>query len=105
MLLEFKLYKAKEGTDLYKTVVEAYNNPNYFIIIGEEKLGKLDCYKIHNVSEDGIKIFGGFIGCSGLCSKEDLRLTVGYGYESMELDINDDLTVKDISEIKRLNNL
>ena len=106
MWIEFKLYKAKEGTSLHKTVVESYNNPNEFIIIGEERLGQLDCYKVHNLGKDGVKIFGDFVSCSMLCPKKDLKLTVDCGYETMELDIDDDdLTVKDISEIKRLNDL
>ncbi len=108
MILEFKLYKLKETSVMYKVAVEDSNNPNEFIIVGEQLLSKdYDCYKvIQSIDNEDLKLISGLkLDEFGfLIKKDDLELTVDWGYESLELDIPKDyLTLDIIENIQRLN--
>jgi hypothetical protein len=108
MNLEFKLYELKEESRLYKKAVIETKGPNEFIIVGEELLGgKLDCFKVHQVSEEGICIIGGLLidECAFTVPKEDLVIKANNcSYESAEFDISKKyLTMEIIENIQRLN--
>lgn len=108
VILEFKLYKLKETSVMYKVAVEDSNNPNEFIIVGEQLLSKdYDCYKvIQSIDNEDLKLISGLkLDEFGfLIKKDDLELTVDWGYESLELDIPKDyLTLDIIENIQRLN--
>jgi hypothetical protein len=106
MILKFKTYQLKEGTKMYKDMVEKTNQPNDFIIVGEEMLGSLDCYKAHQIDDRGICFIGGLkIDEFALfIEKKDLKLKDGLGCEIQEFDIPKKYLTMDIIEnIQRLN--
>lgn len=107
MNIEFKVYQLKKGTKMYKTMVEDTKQPNEFIIVGEEMLGKLDCYKVHQLDDKGLSLFGGLKidECAFLLEKKELELKGNdVSYETTELDIPKKYLSMDIIEnIQRLN--
>jgi uncharacterized protein YjbK len=109
MNLEFKIYEVKEGNRSYKQLIEKFNLTNEFVAVGEELIGgKLDCYKMHSVDENGIKFIGDLKidECTMNIPKDDLRLQTddNFGYNTYEFDIpRKYLTLEAIEEIQRLN--
>lgn len=108
MKLEFKVYQLKESSILYDRAIKKGNKPNEFIIVGEEKLrDNFDCYKAHQLGENGFIIIGGLNinEFSMLIPKDDLIPTPGIGVEITEIDIPKQyLTMQIIEDIQRLNN-
>lgn len=106
MLLEFKVYQLKLESKMFKTMIEHENGNNEFIIVGEEMLGDLDCYKAHQIENGRIPVladlkiddFALFI------KKSELELKGSLGCEIVEFDIpKKNLTIDIIENIKRLN--
>jgi hypothetical protein len=56
MNLEFKVYQLKPESKMYKSIIERTNANNEFIIVGEEKLDTLDCYKANQVINGSIPV-------------------------------------------------
>jgi hypothetical protein len=102
MLLEFKVYRIKKESSLWK-MVEKYNHPNEFIVIGENE----NCYLCHQLKEEGLRLIAG-LNLEQLAyqvPKDDLTLqNSGPGYLTTDLDIPKKyLTIDMIENIKRLN--
>jgi hypothetical protein len=107
MFLEFKLYELKETSKLYNSLVKKENNPNEFVVVGEE-LENFKVQQIEGAGEDiGITLLDGLSieEFSLLIPKEDLKFKGdGVGVEITELDIPKKYLSLDIVEnIQRLN--
>lgn len=108
MDLEFKVYELKEDSGIYKMAVVDAKKPNEFIIVGEELVGgKLDCYKVQQLEDQGIKLLGGMKIDEAAYSIEKNQLKLkgdDISFESTEIDIpRKYLTMKIIETIQRLN--
>lgn len=108
MKLEFNICKLKEDSRLYKKACLETGEPNEFIIVGEEKVGHgMDCYKVQQVGEEGIRLIGGLKidEAALLVEKKDLTINSDKpGVESIELEVPKEyLTVEIIENIQRLN--
>lgn len=104
MILEFKIYKLKQESKLYKRVVEKDNGLNEFIIIGE----KDEYFEVQQLYENGLIMIGGLkIDKSTYCVlKDDLENKVELGWEIQEIEIPTEYLTMDIIEnIQRLNKL
>lgn len=103
MNLEFNIYKLKEDSKQYKTLIEKPNSPNNFIIVGEEK----DWYKAHLIDDRGLCLIDGLTvdEFSLLINKDDLQIkTDGFSREILEMDIPKKyLTTNIIENIQKLN--
>jgi len=106
MLLEFKLYKASEESKLFKVIAQ-YNNANEFIIVGEEKIRNIEYFKVHQLTDEGLKLIGGLPldEVAYRIEKSDLTpLNDGIGVDYTEMDIPKEyLTLDLIETIQRLN--
>ncbi len=107
MILEFKVCQLKKKSKQYKNLIEDMNNSNEFIIVGEELLGDLDCFKVLQNSEKGICLLGGLKidEAALLITKDEIELKGdGIGCELLEMDIPKEyLTLEIIENIQRLN--
>lgn len=104
MILEFKIYKLKQESKLYKRVVEKDNGLNEFIIIGEED----EYFEVQQLYENGLIMIGGLkIDESAYCVlKDDLENKVELGWEIQEIEIpREYLTMDIIENIQRLNKI
>lgn len=105
MNLSFNVHELKETSILYN---EKIKENNEFIIVGEEKLSDdYDCYKAHQLGEDGLCFLGGLNidEFSLLIPKNDLQSKRDSISSSLyEIDIPKNyLTIEIIENIKRLN--
>ncbi len=110
MILEFKVYKLREDSRMYKKLItdlNKINKLNEFIIVGEESLGEdFDCYKVQQLETNGITLIGGllFDEMTFLIPKNELESKSNFGYEMQEFDITKEYLTLDIVEnIQRLN--
>ena len=98
MLLEFKLYEAKECSHLYKLACSDDDSLNSFIIVGEENQ---DYFQVHQIDEKGLGLLSGLKinEAAFIVKKEDIKLkSDGLGYETVELDIPKEYLTLDIIE-------
>lgn len=108
MLLEFKICKITEDSVLYTLLIEKYNQPNEFIIVGEEENAGVEFYQLQHVSVDGIKLLSGIKinKAAYLAEKKEVILPSKNDFISTELDIPKEYLTMDIIEnIQRLNEL
>lgn len=102
MELEFKIYELKKESRLYKTIVEPTGS-NQIIIVGEEMVGDIECFKAHDLTDKGLTLIGGMkLDC--FCytiPKEDIR-ALGNQHETIILDIPKKyLTLETVENIQR----
>jgi ADP-heptose:LPS heptosyltransferase len=107
MILEFKLFKLKEDSRLFK-LINKITKLNEFIIVGEEKVEDKEYYKIHQLTENGLQLIGGLpldeVAYS--VEKSDLIPTNegGIGIDYTEIDVPKEYLNMDLIEtIQRLN--
>jgi hypothetical protein len=103
MKLDFKVYELKKDSKQYPIIIEKFNQPNEFIIVGEDN----DWYKVQQIGENGITMIDG-LKIDEFCMivpKEDLELkTENFGVLIQEWDIPKEyLTMTTIENIQRLN--
>lgn len=111
MKLEFKLMTIKDGSrhldsliHMHKNLKDANNGfRNEFVIVGEQKIGDIDCYKVQQLNEQGMNVFAdldiGFMAMD--IPKKDL---IWDNQTWCEFDIpKENLSLDTIDDIKRLN--
>lgn len=108
MNLEFKVYELNPEAKLYKMLEKMQKTiKNEFIIVGEEKVGESERYKVHQIEKKGLQLIGGLdiqeIAYS--VPKADLKIKGdGIGIEAGIFDIPKEyLNMDIIEEIQRLN--
>lgn len=111
MKFEFKTYKLKQESVLFKLLLENYNiTCDEVVIVGDEKIADEYYYKVIQLCEDGLKLIKSLTikESSYYAKKEDLVPTneAGIGTDSVEIEIPAEfLSVSIIEDIQRLNNL
>lgn len=104
MNLNFNIYELKETSILYNDKIKENNE---FIIVGEEELSEdYDCFKAHQLDDNGLSLIGGLDidEFSLLIPKKDLKIKKDVGIISCELDIPKEyLTLDIIDNIRKLN--
>lgn len=104
MNLEFKIYEIKETSMLYKQLVEG-TGINEFILVGESKVGDIECYKAQSLDSNGITLIGD-MKIDYFCleiPKKDFK-PLGSIYDTTTFDIpKKHLTMEAIESIQRLN--
>ena len=108
MLLEFKVYGLKKESSMYKQMNESTNKCNEFVVVGEEMVGELDCFKAQQLEDNGMNLIGGLKidKAAYLIEKKDLMNESDFGWDVSELDIPKKyLTMGIIENIQRLNKI
>lgn len=108
MQLEFKLYKLKATSSVYQALIP--KSPlNEFIVVGEEMIGDEKYLKVHQLTNEGLRLIGGVqLGLLAYSvHKDDLELVesndLGAIYSVIDIP-KEYLTVDIIETIQRLNN-
>lgn len=113
MKLEFKLMTIKDGSKHLDDLINMHKNiknpkhefRNEFVIVGEQKIGDIDCYKVQQLNEQGMNVFAdldiGFVAMD--IPKKDL---IWDNQTWCEFDIpKKNLTLNTVGDIKRLNDI
>lgn len=109
MIVEFKTYNLNENSDAFK-IMKNYNTCNEVVIVGEEKIGNEEYFKVLQLKDTGMRLIKGLSlqEQSFYVKKEDLIPTNigGIGTDYIEIDIPAEyLSVGIIEDVQRLNNL
>lgn len=106
MKLEFNIYKMNEDCRLFK-MVSKFNTINEFIIVGEEKVDGKEYVKVHQLTNNGLRLIRGLPleETAHLVEKSNLKLAGEDWYkDSVEIDIPSEyLSMELIENIQRLN--
>jgi len=108
MILEFKVYGLKKESRMYKQMMESTKKCNEFVVVGEEIIGELDCFKAQQLEDNGMKLIGGLKidKAAYLIEKKDLINKSDLGWDVSEIDIPKKyLTMTIIENIQRLNKI
>ncbi|SFM09735.1 hypothetical protein [Pelosinus propionicus] len=104
MKLDFKVYKLKESSKMFKQLL-ANDDTNEFIVVGED--AEAGFLRVQQFGKKGIVLFGGLNidECAYLVKKEDLELDCDdMSHSVFEIDIPKKyLTLDIVDSIKRLN--